>query len=83
MPYQQRPLILPNSPGIPDILWVDEVIHQKACLFWQNLPGLVDCVSFVCTHQHGIERTFCFKPQFLEHGVTTLKERDSTLSLHP
>jgi predicted nucleic acid-binding protein len=62
--------------GVLDIWWVNADIHQRACELWMNLgrnrPSLVDCVSFVTMHQHDIEKAFCFKPHFTDHGFRLL-----------
>ena len=63
--------------GVLDIWWVNEDIHQRACELWMNLgrnrPSLVDCVSFITMHQHDIEKAFCFKPHFTDHGFALLE----------
>jgi uncharacterized protein len=63
--------------GIVDIFWVDEGIHQRAYDLWMNLGRLklsfVDCISFVIMHKQGIEKSFCFKPHFEEHGFMLLE----------
>jgi uncharacterized protein len=63
--------------GILDVLWVDAGTHQRAYQLWLNLGrrrlSLVDCVSFVTMHQHDIEKAFCFKPHFLDHGFNLLE----------
>jgi len=62
--------------GVLDIWWVNEDTHQRAYELWLNLgrrrPSLVDCVSFVTMHHHQIEKAFCFKPHFTNHGFTLL-----------
>jgi len=62
--------------GVLDVLWVDEGMHQRAYELWLNLGrrrlSLVDCVSFVTMHAHMIEKAFCFKPHFEDHGISLL-----------
>ena len=62
--------------GVLDVLWVDERLHQRAYDLWLNLGrrrlSLVDCVSFVTMHAHAIEKAFCFKPHFADHGFSLL-----------
>ena len=63
--------------GVLDVLWVDTRTHQLAYELWLNLGrrrlSLVDCVSFVTMHQHEIEKAFCFKPHFTDHGFILLE----------
>jgi uncharacterized protein len=58
--------------AVLDTLWVNDAIHQRAIDLWNNLGrlrvSLTDCVSFVVMHQKGIEKAFCFKKHFEEHG---------------
>jgi len=65
--------------GVLDVLWVNEGMHQRAYELWLNLGrrelSLVDCVSFVTMHEHGIEKAFCFKPHFADHGFFCLSNR--------
>ena len=62
--------------GVLEIWWVDEDTHQRAYELWLNLGrmrfSLVDCVSFVTMHHHQIEKAFCFKPHFTDHGFDLL-----------
>lgn len=62
--------------AVLDVLWVDSGTHQRAYELWLNLGrrrlSLVDCVSFVTMYQHQIEKAFCFKPHFLDHGFSLL-----------
>ena len=62
--------------GMLDVWWVNSDIHQRAYELWLNLRcrqlSLVDCVSFVTMHQHSIEKAFCFKPHFADHGFKLL-----------
>jgi predicted nucleic acid-binding protein len=62
--------------GVLDVWWVDADLHQRAYELWLNFGrrqlSLVDCVSFVIMHQHQIEKAFCFKPHFTDHGFTLL-----------
>ena len=62
--------------GVLEILWVDVETHQRAYELWLNFGrrrlSLVDCVSFVAMHQHEIEKAFCFKPHFEDHGFQLL-----------
>ncbi len=62
--------------SVLNILWVDVGTHQQAYELWLNLGrrrlSLVDCVSFVTMHHHQIEKAFCFKPHFTEHGFDLL-----------
>jgi predicted nucleic acid-binding protein len=62
--------------GILDVWWVDADTHQRAYELWLNLGrmrlSLIDCVSFVTMHHHQIEKTFCFKPYFADHGFDLL-----------
>jgi predicted nucleic acid-binding protein len=55
-----------------NVLWVDEVIHQRAYELWLNLGriplSIVDCASFVIMHQNNIEKVFCFKSYFVDYG---------------
>ena len=59
-----------------DVWWVSADIHQRAYELWLNLRrrrlSLVDCVSFVTMHQNEIEKAFCFKSHFTDHGFTLL-----------
>jgi predicted nucleic acid-binding protein len=63
--------------GVLDVLWVNARTHQLAYELWLNLGrrrlSLVDCVSFVTMHQHDIEKAFCFKPHFTDHGFSLLE----------
>ena len=63
--------------GVLDVFWVNANTHHRAYQLWLNLGrrglSLVDCVSFVTMYQHEIEKVFCFKPHFLEHGFSLLK----------
>ena len=60
--------------AVLEVLWVDEKTHQRAYELWLNFGrmglSLVDCVSFVTMHRHGIEQAFCFKPHFADHGFS-------------
>ena len=62
--------------GVLNILWVDASTHERAYVLWLSLGrrrlSLVDCVSFVTMHQHQIEKAFCFKPHFTDHGFDLL-----------
>ena len=62
--------------GILDVLWIDAETKEKGYALWLNLGrrrlGLVDCVSFVTMHQNQIEKAFCFKPHFEDHGFEIL-----------
>ena len=62
--------------GVLNILWTDKGTHQRAYELWLNLGrrklSLVDCVTFVTMHHHQIEKAFCFKPHFTEHGFDLL-----------
>jgi predicted nucleic acid-binding protein len=62
--------------GVLEVLWVNVGTHQRAYELWLNLGrrrfSLVDCVSFVTMHQHQIEKAFCFKPHYTDHGFTLL-----------
>ena len=62
--------------GVLDICWIDEDTHQRAYELWLNLGrrklSLVDCVSFITMHHHKIEKAFCFKPHFVDHGFDLL-----------
>jgi predicted nucleic acid-binding protein len=62
--------------GILDVCWVDATMHQHAYELWLNLGrmrlSLIDCVSLVTMHHHQIEKIFCFKPHFTEHGFDLL-----------
>ena len=64
--------------GVLDVLWVNAGTHQRAYQLWLNLGlkrlSMVDCVSFVTMHQHEIEKAFCFKPHFTDHGFNLLTE---------
>lgn len=63
--------------GILDIWWIDADAHDRAYDLWLNLGlkgvTLIDCISFVTMHHHQIEKAFCFKPRFEEHGFELLK----------
>jgi predicted nucleic acid-binding protein len=65
--------------GILNVLWVDAATHQHAYELWLNLGrmrlSLIDCVSFVTMHHHQIEKAFCFKPHFIDHGFSLLSGR--------
>jgi uncharacterized protein len=67
--------------GVLDVHWVNEATHQRAYDLWLNFEriklSLVDCVSFVIMHQHGIERAFCFKPHFIDHGFELIVQTES------
>lgn len=62
--------------GVLEVWWVDAETHQRAYELWLNLGrrrlSLVDCVSFVTMHYHQIEKAFCFKPHFIDHGFDLL-----------
>ena len=62
--------------GVLDVWWVDAETHQRAYELWLNLGrrrlSLIDCVSFVAMHFHQIEKAFCFKPHFVDHGFDLL-----------
>ena len=62
--------------GVLDICWIDEDTHQRAYELWLNLGrrklSLVDCVSFITMHHHKIEKAFCFKSHFTDHGFELL-----------
>ena len=62
--------------AILDVLWIDAETHERGFALWLNLGrrglSLVDCVSFVTIHQHQIEKAFCFKPHFSDHGFLLL-----------
>jgi len=62
--------------GVLDICWIDEDTHQRAYELWLNLGrrklSLVDCVSFITMHHHQIEKAFCFKQHFVNHGFDLL-----------
>ncbi len=66
-----------NILGTLDVLWIDAETHEKGFTLWLNLGrkglSLVDCVSFVFMHQHEIEKAFCFKPHFTDHGFELLE----------
>ena len=65
--------------GVLDVQWVDPAGHQKAYELWLSLGrgrkrlSLVDCVSFVTMYQHDIEKAFCFKEHFVDHGFELLR----------
>ena len=63
--------------GVLEIWWVDAETHQRAYELWLNFGrkrlSLVDCVSFVAMHHHQIEKAFCFKPHFTDHGFALLE----------
>ena len=63
--------------SVLEVLWVNEDLHQRAYELWLNLGrrrmSLVDCVSFVTMHQHQIEKVFCFKSHFTEHGFSLIE----------
>ena len=62
--------------GVLEIWCVDDDTHQRAYELWLNLGrmrfSLVDCVSFVTMYHHQIEKAFCFKPYFTDHGFDLL-----------
>jgi len=62
--------------GVLDVLWINSRTQQLAYELWLNLGrrklSLVDCVSFVTMHQHQIEKAFCFKSHFTDHGFELL-----------
>ena len=62
--------------GVLNVWWVDAATHQHAYELWLNLGrmrlSLIDCVSFVMMHHHQIEKAFCFKPHFTDHGFDLL-----------
>jgi predicted nucleic acid-binding protein len=62
--------------GTLDVLWIDSETHERGFALWLNLGrrGLscFDCVSFVTMYQHEIEKAFCFKPHFTDHGFELL-----------
>jgi len=63
--------------GTLDVLWIDAETHERGLALWLNLGrvglSFVDGVSFVTMHQHEIEKAFCFKPYFSDHGFTLLE----------
>jgi hypothetical protein len=65
--------------GILDVWWVDAATHQHAYELWLNIgrmhSSFIDCVSFVMMHRHQIEKAFCFKPHFTDHGFDLLSAR--------
>ena len=71
--------------SVLDVLWVDARIHQRAYQLWLNLGrrrlSLVDCVSFVTMHQYEIEKAFCFKPHFMDHGFTLLTPKKAKIKI--
>jgi len=66
--------------GVLDIWWVDADTHDRAYELWLNLGrmqvSMVDCASFVTMHRHQIEKVFCFKPYFMDHGFTLLNPKE-------
>ncbi|MDD4356266.1 MAG: PIN domain-containing protein [Smithellaceae bacterium] len=64
--------------GVLDVLWVNEGMHQRAYELWLNLGrkrlSLVDCASFVTMHAYVIEKVFCFKPYFADHGFALIEQ---------
>ena len=62
--------------GTLDVLWIDTETHERGFALWLNLGrrglSFVDCVSFVTMHQHEIEKAFCFKQHFSDHGFELL-----------
>jgi len=62
--------------GVLDVWWINAAAHQRAYELWLNLwrrrLSLIDCVSFVTMHHHKIEKAFCFKPHFTDHGFDLL-----------
>lgn len=69
--------------GILDVIWINDAIHQRAIDLWSNVGrmkiSLTDCASFVVMHQSGIEKAFCFKKHFEEHGFSLVDSSE----LHP
>ena len=63
--------------GTLEIFWIDAETHERGLSLWLNLgrKGLsfVDSVSFVTMHQHEIEKAFCFKTHFSDHGFMLLE----------
>ena len=63
--------------GVLDVQWVNPSGYQQAFELWLSLGrkrlSLVDCVSFVTMYQHDIEKAFCFKKHFQEHGFELLQ----------
>jgi predicted nucleic acid-binding protein len=62
--------------SVLEILWIDKGIHQQSYELWLNLGriplSLVDCTSFVTMHHNQIEKAFCFKSYFVDHGFDVL-----------
>jgi predicted nucleic acid-binding protein len=62
--------------GVLDVWWVDAEAHERAYELWLNLGNrqlsFIDSVSFVTMHFHQIEKAFCFKPHFADHGFDLL-----------
>ena len=75
--YEAANLWYKDILGVLDIFWVDAETHLRAYQLWLNLGrrqlSLVDCVSFATMHQHQIEKAFCFKPHFKDHGFDLVK----------
>lgn len=74
--FQAAKLWYRDILGVMYVWWIDAASHERAYDLWLNLCrrqlSLIDCVSFVTMHHHQIEKAFCFKPHFTEHGFDLL-----------
>ena len=54
------------------VVWVDEALHRRAMrrleLRRRRQVSLVDCASFVCMEDGGIQRAFAFDRHFIDEG---------------
>jgi len=62
--------------AVVEILWLDEADHRLAYELWVDLGrrghSLVDCTSYVLMRRQRIEKAFCFKQSYDEHGFEVL-----------
>ena len=76
--FQAAKLWYRDILGVLDVWWVDAEAHERAYELWLNLGNrhlsFIDSVSFVTMHYHQIEKAFCFKPSFLNHGFEMLSQ---------
>ena len=76
--FQAAKLWYRDILGVLDVWWVDAEAHERAYELWLNLGhrrlSFIDSISFVTMHYHHIEKAFCFKPRFVDHGFELLTQ---------
>ena len=76
--FQAAKLWYRDILGVLDVWWVDPEAHERAYELWLNLGNkrlsFIDSISFVTMHYHNIEKAFCFKPRFADHGFELLTQ---------